>query len=490
MRIFLTARRVALATLLILVLLLGFLPRMLSTKWVYSHWVDQFRLANFQLQIDSVSLRWLSPLRIDGISVRQLSDGSDASDLATPSELIRVQSIQSSVGLLGILLNKEDLGTWTIWQPTFDIELLEKGTNLQDLIQASRNALHIKKQTDKSDTEKQGRRLTIVVHEASIAVKRLGDTNPLVVVPPFDTQLTYLGNQIEQQLEIQPTQWLDHVKLTPELMDLGLQLALPSLAKATWIDGEVSLSTEQTNVPLKTPLMSQTSARLTLHNVRAGLESPALKSVAQTMGRMVGMPNDGEVHVIDNDVVNVKLSDGAVEHSGFRFGLPKVDPELQIATSGRVQLIDHQLDAKIQFPIPLKLLARKETVRDLGIPSITLPVHGTLEEPQIDWTSMRGDTTDVLAEVSAALGDDSPVRSTVIDLMHGLSAGNGDEAIGAAAEVVSGLRDRLKQRRQKSTEEKRASQEVEDEASDTTKTNSSKHPLLDRLRRFNQAPSE
>ncbi len=106
-------------------------------------------------------------------------------------------------------------------------------------------------------------------------------------------------------------------------MDLGLQLALPSLAKATWIDGEVSLATEQVNVPLKTPLQSQANARLTLHNVRAGLDSPALKSVAQTMGRMVGVPNDGEIHVIDNDVVTVTLSDGAVEHSGFRFGLPK-----------------------------------------------------------------------------------------------------------------------------------------------------------------------
>ncbi len=79
----------------------------------------------------------------------------------------------------------------------------------------------------------------------------------------------------------------------------------------------------------------------------------------------------------------------------------------------------------------------------------------------------------------------------MIDLMHGLSAGNGDEAIGAAAEVVSGLRDRLKQRRKQSETVAQEPSEVKDATGDApNNVTPSKHPLLDRLRRFNQAPSD
>ncbi len=473
---------------LAIALLMVLLPRLLSSQWVYSRWVDQFRLANYQLQIQQVSLRWFGPLQFDGITIRQLDTNDDELPTVNRNDLIQIQSIHSTSGLLGLLLAGDDLGNWTIDRPTLDVELLEEGNNLQNLVQAVRTTLQANRDPAEPET-KLGRQFTVIINDASVAVNKQGNASPLVIVPPFDTSLTYSGNQAEPQLDIQPTQWLDHVQLTPQLMSLGLQLALPSLANATWIDGEVSLATDQVTIPIQTPLTSRTEATLTLHNVRAGLQSPALRSVAQTMGRMIGVENEGEVRVIDNNLVTIKLHDGIVEHEGFRFGLPQVDTELQVSTSGQVHLIDHKLDANLKLPIPLKLLARKTEVRDLGIPLVNLPIRGTLEQPQIDWTSMRGDTTNVLAEIGSALGDDAPVRSTVIDLMQGLSAGSGDETIAAAAAIVGDLRSRLKQRRDQAEANKQEAPTAAPETPEKPDTNP-RRPLRDRLRRRSQPQAQ
>ena len=59
------------ALLLVVVLML---PTILGTKWIYQPLVDRLAADNFDLTIDSVQLRWFSPLKFERVAVKQ-ADG-------------------------------------------------------------------------------------------------------------------------------------------------------------------------------------------------------------------------------------------------------------------------------------------------------------------------------------------------------------------------------------------------------------------------------
>ncbi len=63
--------RWVLAALVMLLAVIGFLPTIVGSRWIYQPLIDQLAADNFRLQIDSVRLRWLSPLRLNGIRVSE-----------------------------------------------------------------------------------------------------------------------------------------------------------------------------------------------------------------------------------------------------------------------------------------------------------------------------------------------------------------------------------------------------------------------------------
>ena len=66
-------------------------------------------------------------------------------------------------------------------------------------------------------------------------------------------------------LIVAPTTLMDQVELTPELVELGLDYALPLLAKSTWFDGRISLSIGRVDVPIDRPTRATGELQLTLH---------------------------------------------------------------------------------------------------------------------------------------------------------------------------------------------------------------------------------
>jgi hypothetical protein len=193
---------------------------------------------------------------------------------------------------------------------------------------------------------------------------------------------------------------------------------------------------------------------------------------------------------IDGSVIQVQLAEGRVEHRGVQVGFPKIDQRLQLSTSGTVGLVDRQIDLGLGVPVPLEMLARRESVQQIGVPQVTLPVRGTIDSPFVDWKALRGDSADLLSLVSAALGDEAPGTAALIDLASGVTDGKADEAIGAAVDLIKELRARRLERKARTDTETRGDakipggslQEIDGSGKDPTKTEAPRRPLRDALK--------
>nr|MCU0709857.1 hypothetical protein [Pirellula sp.] len=322
----------------------------------------------------------------------------------------------------------------------------------------------------------------VQVEGLSVSVVGQDGSEQLMVVPPFDATIDYLARDGDSRIVIAPTTVLDHVQVTQELVRLGLGRAIPLLAKSAWFDGSVSLATERIEIPLESPQEAAGAATITLHEVRTGPSEPVLLNILDMIARFRKKEPVHELVFIDGSVIQIAAVDGLIEHSGVQVGLPKIDPRLQLSSAGKVGIIDRSLDLQLGMPVPLEMLARRESVQQLGVPQITLPVRGTLDQPQVDWSAMRSESADLLSLVSAALGDEAPGTAAAIDVLGAVTEGQADEAIGAAVDVLKELR-KLRQERRARNESDRTNSELPIQNIDREESRTpSRRPLRDALR--------
>ncbi len=418
-----------------LLALIGFLPTLVGSRWIYRPLIEQLANDQFRLTIDKVRLRWFSPLRLEGI---QLSE-------ATGPSLLTIRQVSTDRGLFGYLVGGRKLGRLLIDEPTVSLELLQDGSNLERVIQAIDKAAS---RPDKGQRSPPAFDIDVSISRMSAKVVHENGLEPLVVVPPFDIAARYQAASGDSRLIIQPTRILDQVKLTKELIDLGLGHAVPLLAKSAWFDGRISLDIGRIDVPLKTPKQTQAELKLTLHEVRSGPNDPAINRALDFIARLRGRDAFHELVFVDGSVIDVAVSQGKVKHSGLEFGFPKMDSRFQIATSGTVGIEDKSLDLLVQVPVPIEQLARRESVQQLGVPTLKLPITGTLDQPHLNWDAMRGDAATLLGSIQSALGEDAPTTAKIVGALEGLAGGQADEAISATVDLIEQIRERRKAKQQ------------------------------------------
>lgn len=456
--------------------LVGSIPTILGSKWLYQRLVDQLAIEGFRLKVDSAQFAWFRPLAINGIELEQL-------DLPEkPRGLLSIESIASNRSLMGYLLGGRNLGTITLRKPKLDIELLENSSNIEKLARSIENStLSAQKNSSKSKPKLD---IQVVVEDLSVGVRRQETGQELLVVPPVDLDLHYLALDGNARLEFAETKLLDQVQVTQELVRLGLGRAVPLLAKSAWFDGRVSLHVDKLEIPLEQPAYAKGRAELTLHEVRSGPSEPIVVNIIDMISRLRKTEIPQELVFIDGSIIQVVLAEGRVEHQGVQVGFPKIDQRLQLSTSGSVGLVDRQLDVGLGIPVPLEMLARRESVQQIGVPQVTLPVRGTIESPYVDWKSLRGDSADLLSLVSAALGDEAPGTAAIIDVASGVTSGKADEAIGAAVDLIKELRQRRLERKAKSSSQSDPGpiQPIDQKSNEPSKSESPRRPLRDALK--------
>lgn len=447
------------ATVVVLVFAgIAFLPQLLGSKWLYQKLVDRMAVEGFRLQIDQAELGWLRPIALRGIRIEQIDapeSSNDGAQKKKPIDLISIDAIESNRSLLGYVLNGRDLGQVTFVRPKVDIQLLENTSNLEKLARSIEDsqfkpAPGSKKTPPKVDVRVSIVQFSVTVTSPETSMATSSDPKVLLVVPPLNVDARYLARDGKSRLVLEPSTILSEVEITQELVRLGLGRAIPLLAKSTWFDGKVSLHLDTTEIPLDHPELAEGRAELTLHQVRSGPAEPVILNVLDMIARFRQKESVHELVFVDGSIIQLQAKDGKIEHRGVQVGLPKVDPRLQMSSSGSVGLIDRELDIGVGIPVPLELLARRESVQAIGIPQMTLPIRGTLDSPVVDWKALRHDSADLLSLISAALGEDAPGTAAAMDALSGLSEGKADQAIGAAIDVIKELRQRRQVRRQQS----------------------------------------
>lgn len=470
--------------LLSIIAIVAAIPSILGSKWLYQRLVDQLAIEGFRLEVDSAEFSWLRPLAIHGIDIQQVdaSEGAQEKRSRDSRSLLSIESIASDRSLIGYLIHGRDLGKVTIVKPKLDVELLENSSNLEKLARSvEKSTRGFKGASSKSKPKID---IQVLVEDLSVEVKRQETGEELLVVPPVDLDLRYQAINTDARLVFAPTTLLDQVQVTQELVRLGLGRAIPLLAKSAWFDGRVSLHMDTLEIPLEVPVMAQGKAELTLHEVRSGPSEPIVVNIIDMISRFRKTEIPQELVFIDGSVIQVQLGQGRIEHQGVQVGLPKIDQRLQISSAGSVGLLDKELEIGLGIPVPLELLARRESVQEIGIPQVTLPIRGTLDSPYVDWKSLRGDSANVLSLVSAALGEEAPGTAALIEAASGLTEGKADEAIGAAVDLIKELRQRRQDRkaRTNSGSEPASIQPGDQKDQESNKQDAPKRPFRDALK--------
>lgn len=419
----------------VLLAIVGFLPTLVGARWIYQPLIDQLATDQFRLSIDSVRLRWFSPLKLEGLLLSE-TDGPP---------LITIRQVRTDRSLLGYLLGGRKLGRLEIDEPTLSVELLQDSSNLERIIKAIDKAAAQPKKVDRTPPAFD---IEVLIHKMSAKVLQETASEPLVVVPPFDIAASYQAASGDSRLTIKPTRILDQVTITKELIDMGLGHAVPLLAKSAWFSGRVSLDVGDIAVPLKNPKLTNAQCKLTLHEVRSGPNDPTINQALDLIARLRNRQASHELVFVDGSVIDVAVADGRVRHEGLEFGFPKMDSRFQIATSGTVGIEDRSLDLIIQVPVPVEQLARREAVQQLGVPTLKLPITGTLDKPQLNWNAMRGDAASLLGTIKDSLGDDAPTTAKVVGAIEAVAGGQADETIAAAVDLIEQIRERRQAKQQ------------------------------------------
>ncbi len=412
-----------------LLVLIIFLPTLAGSNWITKPIIERLARDRFDLSIDSVKLRWLSPLEFRGITVKQ--DGE--------VPLLTIQAITTNRSLLGYLFGGRNLGQVVVEQPTVDVALLSDGSNLSKFVDAIRGA----EEAGRTDLKSKPLfDVAIAIRGFNAKVQKTSSDTPLVVVPPFDADLSYQATQGTTHLFVEPTTLLKGVELRPELLELGLAYAIPVLAKSAWFDGKISLSVGKLDINLDKPIDSLGDAKFTLHQVRSGPSDPQIIALLGMIARMRGKEPIQEIVFVDGSQIEITVVDQKVHHKGLAFGLPKVDPRLQIASSGSVDMVNRMLDIEVQVPVPIENMARRDAVKALGVPTIGIPIRGTLDEPKPDWLALRNNAGILLGSIQDSLQEEAPGMAAFVGAVEGLANGEADQVIGAATDIAKELIER------------------------------------------------
>jgi len=453
---------------LLLALAIAMIPRWISGNWLMQPLLDRLAKGEYQLTSDRVELSWLGPMSLHGVTIAPLGQ----------PRVLHVDQVRTQRGLIGFLLGGRKLGEITIVRPAVEVEFLRGGTNLQELLAAISGDPRIDGQLDSGARKTPRVDVAISIEGMQAQVSRAERKEPLLIVPPFDLRGTWKSAEGPPVLTLEPTKILDHVEITPELLQLGLDRVIPWLARSTWIAGDCSFSIDQITIPLDHPEKSAGTASLQLHQVTSGPSDPLVLQAIELAGRQFQKEIPRQLTFVEDSDIAIRFADGKVEHEGLRVGLPDLEKRFQWSSKGQVGIADRSLAMQVGMPVPVEWLARRDSVKELGFPELVLEVRGTLDQPEIDPVSLRKQAGQLLGKISSQVQSEAPVTAEVMQVLEGVAAGDADQAIAATIEWVRQARARREAARRDAEKSSEDPSQLQDETQPPTPVGG----ILERLR--------
>ncbi len=367
--------RIALAVVALILLLIAFLPR-IAAAWMRESIQEQLSdETGLNVTLDSLSAGWFSPVQVGDLRVRSPSG----------REVVAVDRISTQKGILGLITRGKEVGEIRINRPVVSIDLdpalVEELRAATANIDVNKGILKVITAPDR-DAFVQFR-----VFDASVQVKTdrksewQGVTDTLVLYVDLDRE----GQDTNLDVRIPESPF----RVSPVLCDHGLQFVTPVLSQALGVRGDCALAVDHCQLNVADIQAMELDGKLTLHAVNAEVEGAIIRgitgAIASLSDQQEGDPSGRtiDLQVADESEIVFNVRDGVVNHSGFAFGLPKVLPSLVLTTNGDVSF-DRSLDLSGNAALPFERMGDSEFMRKLGSPSFTVPVGGTLDEPQFD----------------------------------------------------------------------------------------------------------
>lgn len=366
--------RIVIGILVVILLVVAFLPR-IGASWMRSD--IQSKLSEetgLEVSVGSLSAGWFSSVAVGDLKVSVPSGG----------RVLAIDQITTQKGLLGLMTRDKEVGEVYIDRPSITVDM---SSTMRDELKAAFAQMDPTKGILKvlADPEKDAL-VNIKVSQGSLQVKTESDsqwqsvTDNLTLALDIDRE----GQDAQLGVFVPPSP----ITVSPVLSDYGLQFIAPVLSRALALQGNCSIAIDHCHISPNNLQDMKLDGSLTLHNVNADVDGPVIQKLTGALASLSEGPASDQpptlnLQVIDESKVVFTVQDGIVHHEGFAFGLPKLLKSFVLTTGGDVGF-DKSLDLKVKAAIPFDRMGEAELLKQLGSPSFTVPIAGTLEEPQVD----------------------------------------------------------------------------------------------------------
>lgn len=364
-------RRIVLATLLAVVILLALIPSILSNSrfgpalvaWLGSN--DTSRVS-----VERLSCGWLSPVVLSGLRVEQHDEAAR----------LTIDRVAFSRTWWRLWLSGPELGAITVDSPR--IELVLEELQLPDEAEQPPFGESTPWEFEAS------------VHDLSVVIATPDNDRPSVSLSDLDVHLRVEDEGTGRMLTVEPFQAMADRQLTSELYHQGLQLIAPVLADNVIVEGRATLTVDECVVPLDNRPSgdpadaTRISGTLRLDDVTAELNNPLIREISTTVSQLFRFEMPSTLQVADESTVRFQWRQGRVYHEGLVFLLPELSPDLVFETRGEVGL-DDSIDLIVEAQLPWTLLGDAPLFQRLAERPLAWRVTGTLDEPQVRWEAGR-----------------------------------------------------------------------------------------------------
>ena len=208
---------------------------------------------------------------------------------------------------------------------------------------------------------------------------------------------------VSPELKLDRTRIVDNVQLRPDTARKWLKYVAPLAAEATSAEGNLTIDIDVATVPLLAPedMQATGTVRLTQAAIGAGpLAEQLLDSVKQIRKLLKPEAEDRNVKTslqLKDQAVPFLVQDGRVYHKQVDFS----HKDVSIRTSGSVGF-DQSLQMTAMIPIADDWIDGEKYLAGLKGQSITIPIGGTVTQPQIDKSMVAKLSQDLIKQAAAS----------------------------------------------------------------------------------------
>jgi hypothetical protein len=384
--------------------------------------------------VGRLSLDWFSPPSLEDLEIRS-PDGEP---------VIMVESFAAEQPLWSLVAHGTQIGRIRVEQPHANLVIKPTGNNF---------AQTFPRRAEKRPARWRQVAVQVLVDDAKFSWQLIHSSDSWSVDHiklSAGIEPEWLSPSGQAQIVINPGTLLDNTELSPGMCNDVLKYIAPVFANVATARGQISIVLGDGRLPAGKPRDGKLSGALVLHSVDV---SP--NNMVRKLADFFDMA--GSIHLARESTVKFEMDAGRVHHQGLEFGVEGV----RVRSSGWVGLDDQSLDllAEVQFEFSDAEVAKGPLARSLNHKVVRLPIHGTLNQPQLDWSDMGAAGRDLLATTLQKLGrNETDGNAEAVDQLQkqGVLSGSAGSAApevnlpAAASELLKQIMERRRQRQEQS----------------------------------------